>query len=230
MIDPGTRSRSTDSRPELIDAVVGAARVLAALGLVDAFGHVSARAGDAVLITPPAALDQVEGADLLLVPIDSAELPPAAAPETWLHLAIYRARPDVAAVVRAQPESTLAVGAENTELAPLNGQAAWLGRRLPVHPVPRLLRTADLAAAAAQTLGEADAMVLRGNGAVTTGAGPGVAVARMHVLATACRVHATARDAVPLDDDDITAWRAAAPPLLDRLWLHLARTHPGDPT
>jgi hypothetical protein len=93
--------------------------------------------------------------------------------------------------------------------------------------VPRLLRTAELADAAAATLGEADAMVMRGNGAVTTGTDPGIAVARMHLLATTCRVHAAAHDPVPLDDDDITAWRAAAPPLLARLWLHLARTHPG---
>jgi HCOMODA/2-hydroxy-3-carboxy-muconic semialdehyde decarboxylase len=219
--------RGADGVPELVGTIVAAARVLAALGLVDAFGHVSARDGNALLITPPVALDQVEGIDLVLVPLDAADLPPEAPPETWLHLAVYRARPDVAAVARAQPEATLAVGADCTELAPLHGQAAWLGRRVPVHPVPRLLRTAELATAAAATLGQADAMVLRGNGAVTTGAGPGIAVARMHLLATACRVHAAARDPAPLDDDDITAWRAAAPPLLARLWLHLARTHPG---
>ena len=110
---------------------------------------------------------------------------------------------------------------------PIHGQAAWLGRRVPVHPVPRLLRTVELATAAAATLGQADAMVLRGNGAVTTATAPGVAVARMHLLATTCRVHTATRDPVPLDEDDITAWRAAAPALLERLWLHLARTHPG---
>ena len=219
--------RGSGGAPELVDGVIEAARVLAMLGLVDAFGHVSARAGDALLITPPAALDQAEGADLVPVPLDAADLPPGAPPETWLHLAVYRARPDVAAIARAQPEATLAVGADATELAPLHGQAAWLGRRIPVHPVPRLLRTAQLAAAAAATLGEADAMVLRGNGAVTTGSDPGIAVARMHLLATTCRVHAATHHPAPLDDDDITAWRAAAPPLLARLWLHLARTHPG---
>jgi ribulose-5-phosphate 4-epimerase/fuculose-1-phosphate aldolase len=122
----------------------------------------------------------------------------------------------------------LAVGADHDELVPLHGQAAWLGRRIPIHPVPKLLRTAELATAAATTLGEADAMVLRGNGAVTTGTDPGTAVARMHLLAATCRMHATARHPVPLDEDDITAWRTAAPPLLTRLWLHLARTHPGD--
>ena len=149
---PQPARRGADGMPELLDAVVEAARVLAALGLVDAFGHVSARAGDALLITAPTALDQAEGTELVLVPLDAADLPPGAPPETWLHLAVYRARPDVAAIARAQPEATLAVGADRTELAPLHGQAAWLGRRVPVHPVPRLLRTAELATAAAASL------------------------------------------------------------------------------
>ena len=85
--------RGADVAPEPADAVVAAARVLAALGLVDAFGHVSVRAGDALLITPPTALDQAERTDLLLVRLDAVDLPPGAPPETWLHLAIYRARP-----------------------------------------------------------------------------------------------------------------------------------------
>ena len=212
---------------ELVDTIVEAARVLAALGLVDAFGHVSARDGNALRITPPTTLDQARAADLVHVPLDVTELPPGAPPETWLHLAIYRARRDVGAIARGQPEDSLAIGADHDELTPLHGQAAWLGRRIPIHPVPRLLRTAELAAAAATTFGDADAMVLRGNGAVTTGTDPGTAVARMHLLATTCRVHTAAHHPVPLAEDDITAWRTAAPPLLNRLWLHLARTHPG---
>lgn len=212
---------------DLGDDVVEAARVLAALRLVDAFGHVSARHGDAIVITPPVALGEVARADLVEVPLDSADLPAAAPPETWLHLAIYRARADVHAIARAQPEESLAVGAELTELVPFFGQAAWLGRRVPVHPVARLARTAALATDSAATLGQADAMVLRGNGAVTTADSPGIAVARMYLLALACRVQATARNPLALDEDDITAWQAAGPPLLARLWLHLTRTHPG---
>jgi len=195
-------------------------------------GNISVRLhGDRLLITPTAySKRDVDDAALIIVDFDGKVLEGRKKPfsELELHLAIYRARPDVGAIARGQPEATLAVGADHDELAPLHGQAAWLGRRIPVHPVPRLLRTAELAAAAASTLGEAEAMVLRGNGAVTTGTDPGTAVARMHLLAATCRVHATVRHPVPLDEDDITAWRTAAPPLLTRLWLHLARTHPGD--
>lgn len=210
---------------ELRGAITEAARVLAALGLVDAFGHVSARSRDSVMITPPTSLAEVDEADLVTVAVDAEELPAAAPPETWLHLAVYRVRPDVVAVARAHPESTLAAGACVDSLDPLHGQASWLGRRVPVHPVPRLLRTTALASHAAASLGGADAMVLRGNGAVTTGASPGVAVARMYLLDAACRVWATAAEPKPLEEEDIAAWRTVAPPLLDRLWSHLARTN-----
>src|ERR1700759_5180137 len=44
------------------DEVAEAGRVLAGLGLVTAFGHVSARAGAAMLITPAAELGGGEGA------------------------------------------------------------------------------------------------------------------------------------------------------------------------
>jgi ribulose-5-phosphate 4-epimerase/fuculose-1-phosphate aldolase len=208
-------------------AVAEAARVMARLGLVTAFGHVSVRDGDTVLVTPPVELAQVEAADLVRVPLAAEELPAAAPLETWLHLAVYRARPEVRAVARAQPESSFTLGAVATELVPLHGQASWLGRRVPVHPGTRLLRSADLAAAAASSLGDADALVLRGNGAVTTGLTPGVAVARMWLLDMACRIQVQARqagDPKPLADEDIAAWRTAAPSLLERLWRHLLRT------
>ncbi|WP_297543093.1 class II aldolase/adducin family protein [Amycolatopsis sp.] len=211
----------------LATEVAEAARVMSRLSLVTAFGHVSARLGDDILVTPPVDLTYVGAGEVVLVPLDANELPAGAPPETWLHLAVYRSRPDVLAVARAQPESSFVAGAVATELAPLHGQASWLGRRVPVHPGTRLLRSAALAASAADSLGDSEALVLRGNGGVTTGVTPGIAVARMWLLDVACRVHVQARQAGeprPLADEDVDAWRAAAPALLDRLWAHLLRT------
>ncbi|WP_236796072.1 class II aldolase/adducin family protein [Amycolatopsis sp. GM8] len=210
--------------------VAEAARVLAGLGLVTAFGHVSARRHDTVLVTPPVDLATVDEADLVTVSLDAAELPPGAPPETWLHLAIYRRRPDVAAIARAQPESLFTAAAVTDELRPLHGQACWLGARVPVHPVPRLVRTPELAAAV--PVGDGEAILLRGNGGATFGATPGLAVARMWLLDMACRVwtdaHASGKPE-PLGDEDVRAWRAAEGPLLERLWQHLKhRTGKGE--
>lgn len=117
-------------------------------------------------------------------------------------------------------------GAGATAVLPLlHGQACWLGERVPVHADPRLLRSAELAAAAAATLGSSDGLLLRGNGALTCGAAPGLAAARMWLLAAACQTWLAAAAATgeprPLDADEAASWRAVAAELLPRLWTHL---------
>jgi ribulose-5-phosphate 4-epimerase/fuculose-1-phosphate aldolase len=221
--------------------VAEAANVLARLGLVTAYGHVSARAGEAMLITPAADLADVTASQVIAVPLTATPPLPAGVPaEAWAHLALYRARPDAAAIARAQPASGLAAAATTTSLVPLHGQAAWLGESVPVHDSAALLRSPELAERAARTLPSGEAVLLRGNGAITLGATPGLAVARMWVLAAACEVYLAARGALgfrettgtgfdtpysvtPLSADEIASWRAAGDELLPRLWQHLRR-------
>lgn len=225
----------------LRDEVAEAANVLARLGLVTAFGHVSARAGESMLITPAADLAGVTGAGVIEVPLAAAARPagalPAGAPaETWAHLALYRARPDAAAIARAQPPRAFAVAAAVTTMVPLHGQAAWLGESVPVYHDARLLRSPDQAERAARCLTAGEALLLRGNGAITLGATPGLAVARMWLLAAACDVYLVAMSAAgavsgaspvtPLSADEIASWRAVGGELLPRLWQHL-RSRPG---
>ena len=77
----------------LCGEVAEAARVLARLGLVTAFGHVSARAGDSMLITPAADLADVTAASVIEVPLAARLLPAGAPAEAWAHLALFFARP-----------------------------------------------------------------------------------------------------------------------------------------
>jgi HCOMODA/2-hydroxy-3-carboxy-muconic semialdehyde decarboxylase len=209
--------------------VAEAGNVLARLGLVTAYGHVSARAGHDMLITPAADLAQVTAAQVITVPLTATPPLPAGAPaEAWAHLALYRARPDVAAIARAQPVSGFAAAATTAVLVPLHGQAAWLGESVPVHDSAVLLRTPELAERAARTLADGEALLLRGNGAITLGAAPGIAVARMWILAAACEVYLAARGVretmgTALSEDEIASWRAVGGELLPRLWQHLRR-------
>ena len=239
----------------LRDEVAGAANVLARLGLVTAFGHVSARAGESMLITPAADLAGVTASGLIEVPLAAGALPvgtlpagtlpagtlPAGAPaEAWAHLALYRARPDAAAIARAQPPGAFAVAAAVTMMVPLHGQAAWLGESVPVYDDAALLRSPDQAERAARCLPAGEALLLRGNGAVTLGASPGLAVARMWLLAAACDVYLAALAAsgaasgggpvTPLSAGEIASWRAVGGELLPRLWQHLrSRAGPAGP-
>jgi ribulose-5-phosphate 4-epimerase/fuculose-1-phosphate aldolase len=207
--------------------------VLARLGLVTAFGHVSARAGESMLITPAADLAGVTGAGLIEVPLEDSRpggtLPAGAPAEAWAHLALYRARPDTAAIARAQPPSAFAVAAAVTMMVPLHGQAAWLGESVPVYDDAALLRSPDRAERAARCLPAGEALLLRGNGALTLGAAPGLAVARMWLLAAACDVYLAALAAsganpvTPLSANEVASWRAVSGELLPRLWQHLRR-------
>jgi HCOMODA/2-hydroxy-3-carboxy-muconic semialdehyde decarboxylase len=209
-------------RSELVEA----AHVLSRLGLVTAYGHVSARAGASMLITPAADLATVTGSGVVDVPLEASVLPEAAPAEAWAHLALYRARPDALAIARAQPTGAAAASATTTSLAPLHGQAAWLGESVPVHDSAHLLRSAELAGRAALSLPAGEALLLRGNGALTLGATPGLAVARMWLLSAACDAYVAARAAggiTPLTAEEIASWRAAGDELLPRLWQHLQR-------
>jgi ribulose-5-phosphate 4-epimerase/fuculose-1-phosphate aldolase len=213
--------------PEGRDEVAEAARVLSALGLVTAYGHVSARTGTAMLITPAADLATVTGSALVEVPLAAAALPPGAPAEAWAHLALYRARSDAGAIARAQPPAAFAAAAAAAAaLHPLHGQAAWLGTSVPVHDSALLLRSAELAGVAAGRLPEGEALLLRGNGALTLGATPGLAVARMWVLSAACDTFLAARAGGPataLSAQEVASWRAVQDELLPRLWQHLRR-------
>ena len=215
--------------------VVEAAHVLARLGLVIAYGHVSARPGTSMLITPAADLATVAEHDVVEVALDASSLPPRAPAEAWAHLAVYRARPDAGAIARAQPPGAFATSATTTTVTPLHGQAAWLGESIPVHDDAHLLRSPDLAERMVQRLGHGDAVLLRGNGAITVGDTPAVAVTRMWVLSMACDVYLAARatgHVTPLKAAEITSWRAVGDELIPRLWDHLRRTGgnmpPGD--
>jgi len=223
------------SGPGLRDEVAEAANVLARLGLVTAYGHVSARAGESMLITPAVDLACVSGTGVIEVPLAAGGTLPAGAPaEAWAHLALYRARPD-AAIARAQPASAFAVAATVSWLVPLHGQAAWLGESVPVHDDAVLLRSPEQAERAAGSLPAGEALLLRGNGALTLGNTPGLAVARMWLLAAACDVYLTALAAsganpvTPLSDAEIASWRAVGGELLPRLWQHLRRRAGVDP-
>ena len=210
-------------------AVAHASQVLSGLGLVTAFGHVSARIAGRMIITPAADLAAVRVADLIEVDLAATALPPGAPAEAWAHLRVYAARPDVHAIARAQPPAAFAVSAVTANLPPVYGQACWLGpgAGVPVHEPGRLLRSAVLADDAARTLGRSDALLLRGNGAISCGTSPGRAVTRMWLLAAACDAWLAASACGtprPMDPGEIESWRAVEAELLPRLWQHLVRT------
>ncbi|WP_291053009.1 class II aldolase/adducin family protein [Herbiconiux sp.] len=208
------------------DRLTEAAHAVAAAGLVDAFGHLSVRtAAGAFAITPPRPLGSLStGSTLTSVPLDAAELPDGAPKEAWIHTALYDRRPGIGAVCRAQPPKLAAFAALGRELPALNGHAAMLGP-VAVHHDSRLVRDAAGGAAVARSAGDADAIILLGNGAVTRGRDLAEAVARMWLLERTAELALRALAAgdpqtIPLDEQEW--WRDRAAELLPRIYTHLA--------
>jgi HCOMODA/2-hydroxy-3-carboxy-muconic semialdehyde decarboxylase len=162
--------------------VAEAARLLAAAGLVEAFGHVSAR---------------LEGADLLITstaPLGAQTADDVAAPdvperplETPLHAAVYAARPDVGAVCRTHSRHAVAFGARGEVPALVHGLGGLAGS-IVTHGERDLITDGARAALAAEALGSADVLLLRGNGAVCTGPDLPTACVRAFFLEERARV------------------------------------------
>ena len=210
--------------------LTAAARALAAAGLVNAFGHVSAREGeDGFLITPPKPLGSLGPDDSVLeVSLTEAELPDGVPGEAWVHWAIYKSRPDARGICRAQPPITTAVTSAGMVIRPLHGQGALLGEEVPVYDDARLIRGREAGEALAERLGGVGGIIMRGNGAVTVGKSVGAAVARMWVLEVSAEINRTAATAgTPrvLDRDEFSYWESVGEEILERIWSYLKASY-----
>lgn len=214
---------SDDRLDDASRTVLRAGNVVAAHGLSDAFGHVSARLDDeSFVITPPLPLGALTPRDRpVVVRLDATELPTAAPREAWMHLALYRRRPAVGAVVRVQPRAVAAMSAAHRPFLAVSGHAALLGE-VADHADSRLVRDRDRAERLADAAGAASAVVVHGNGALTLAGDVAEAVALAWVLErTAELLLAAGHAARPLPSDEIVEWRALAPELLPRIHAHL---------
>lgn len=212
--------------------VRGAARLIADAGLVDAFGHVSLRGDESFTITPPVPLAALGEAPLVSVPLHADALPDGAPKEAWIHAAIYRARPEVGAIVRAQPSAVAALDAADLAVVAATGHGALIGA-IARSTSSLLVRSLAAGDDIARELGDADVIVLRGNGAVTTGTSMDDAVARMVLLERQSAIQAPslfAGAARLLPADEVSAWRALATELLPRVTAALRARSGGDPS
>lgn len=154
--------------------VIAACRIIDGKGLIEAYGHVSLRipGTDRILITPRGAIGLIDARALLVVDLHGRlvrgrgtlplELP--------MHTVVYRRRPDVQALVRTHSPAALTWGILGRPLRPVHGHGSFLGAQVPVYPRVDLIATEALGEELAATLGNAEAVLLRGNGTLVTGA------------------------------------------------------------
>jgi ribulose-5-phosphate 4-epimerase/fuculose-1-phosphate aldolase len=127
-----------DTLNALIDDLIAANRILAAEGVVDAFGHVSARHpqhADRFLLARARSPELVERSDILEFTLQSEPVDPRDRKcplERFIHGALYEARPDIQSVVHSHSRSVIPFGVSDQKLRPLLHSSAIIGLEVPV--------------------------------------------------------------------------------------------------
>jgi ribulose-5-phosphate 4-epimerase/fuculose-1-phosphate aldolase len=158
---------------ELKQQLVDCIRMLEAADVIDYNGHASIRLdnGHMLINAGNCQRSRLTTADICTIDMQgqvqgqATGKPPL---EFHLHAGIYRARPDVKAVVHAHPKWSTYLTMTGTAYAPVYAQGSL------VHPVPVLdspnsINNREMADRLAATLGDRPAALMKSHGAVTVG-------------------------------------------------------------
>jgi len=169
--------------PQILADLVLANRILYALGVVDAYGHVSARdprRPDHYFLSRALAPALVKAADIMAYDLDSRPVEDCGCElysERFIHGEVYKLRPEVKSVVHCHARPLIPFGtAKGAKLRPMSHMCGFLGCGVPIFEIREadgmtdmLIRTAHLGKALAQSLGDKSVVLMRGHGATMVG-------------------------------------------------------------
>ena len=177
--------------PAARTAIVSACLDLARAGLVTVTaGNVSVREADLVAVTPSGVRYQRLTPDLVGVHrLDGTpvEAPLAPTSELPLHLAVYRARPELGAVVHTHSPAATALSALVDEVPPVHYYTALFGGPVRVAPYATY-GTSELAGHVVRALDQRTGCLMRNHGAVTAGPDLDTALDKSSYLEWLCDV------------------------------------------
>ena len=166
----------------LIEDLMAASRILAAHQVLDAYGHVSVRSDREparFVMSRSLAPALVTATDLMELDADSEPLPGDRRKgfiERYIHGEVYRARPEVMAVVHSHSASVIPFGVTRTRLRPVYHMGSFLWSGAPVFDIRKereandlLIRDRPLGKALAGALGACVCVLMRGHGMTVVG-------------------------------------------------------------
>jgi HCOMODA/2-hydroxy-3-carboxy-muconic semialdehyde decarboxylase len=180
-------AQSTEGDPDeaRIADVITASHILTNEGILDSFGHVSARSAknpDRFFMPramPPALVSR---ADIVEVGLDCKPVDPNAPRlngERYIHCQVYKARADVQSVIHTHDLAVIPFGLASIPLRPVVAQAGFLPPETPLFEVRdanaadqkrgMLVLNAHLGDALAKTLGANPVVLMRGHGETVVG-------------------------------------------------------------
>lgn len=165
---PDTTTDPTHSKQQLVDCI----RMLERADIIDYNGHASLRAGDQRMFINSGACQRshLTTADICTVDFDGTLIDGRGKPplEFHLHAGIYKARPEVNAIVHAHPKWSTFLTMVGQPYLPVYAQGS-LVYPMPVLDSPNSINNPVMAARLAQTLGQGPAAMMKSHGAVTVG-------------------------------------------------------------
>jgi HCOMODA/2-hydroxy-3-carboxy-muconic semialdehyde decarboxylase len=169
--------------PVLVDKLVLANRILYRQGVVDGFGHVSARhdrSSEHFLLARNMAPALVRRDDIVTFDREGEAIDAAGRRvylERFIHAGIYRARPDVQAIVHSHSPGVIPFGVTRQPLRPVFHMSGFLGEGTALFEIRDVAGDTDmlvsdgrLGAALAAALGERSTVLMRGHGSTVVGA------------------------------------------------------------
>ena len=167
---------------DLVDRVVYANRILYDQGVVDGLGHVSVRHPSepgVFLLSCNRAPALVKREDIVCYDLDGnavSETSERPYLERFIHSEIYRARPDVVAVVHSHSPSVIPFAITHKPLKPVFHMSGFLGSgsahfeiREAAGNSDMLIRSPYLGEALAKSLGKHNCVLMRGHGSTVVG-------------------------------------------------------------
>ena len=192
--------------PALIEKIAVANRILYRIGVVDGFGHVSARhdkSSEHFLLARNMAPALVKREDILCFDLDGNALDAGGKRvylERFIHGEIYRARPDVQAVVHSHSPNVIPFGVTAQQLQPVFHMSGFLGEGSALFDIRdvagdtnMLVSNGALGAALAACLGARSTVLMRGHGSTVVGASVEQAVYRAYYAEVNARLQIQAK-------------------------------------
>jgi len=189
----------------LIDDIVTGSRVLAEFGILDGFGHVSARHPanpNRFLMSRSLAPALVTADDIMEFDLDGNAVDARGRSlflERFIHSEIYRARPDVMSVVHTHSPGVIPYTISQVPLRAVFHNAAFLAAGAPVWDIRKdfgetdmLVRNAAIGKDLALTLADKPVVLMRGHGDVTVGPSVKLAVFRAYYTDVNARLQSQA--------------------------------------
>jgi ribulose-5-phosphate 4-epimerase/fuculose-1-phosphate aldolase len=166
----------------LVGKLVAANRILYHQGVVDGFGHASVRHDKSpghFLLARNTAPGLVRRDDIVTFDLDGAAVDAGGRRvylERFIHGEIYRARPDVQAIVHSHSPSVIPFGVTGKSLRPIFHMSGFLGEGAALFEIREvagdtnmLISDNRLGAALATSLGARSTVLMRGHGSTVVG-------------------------------------------------------------